>query len=167
MVEQGKVDERRGIKTLSDVEGGVVIEVLSCKIGDTRNGDAVIATVIMPQHQKTRGETTLVLPMRFAEEMQRKAPCLLFYGGIKNLQGGKKCHDVTLVKANDGVVFHESDEEADDESSDGEEEANVMSIKDFMPTCPTCGATDEHCIGRCSVCNEHQPLNGSQCRCLI
>jgi hypothetical protein len=173
LAEQGKVGERTGFKTLSDVEAGVVMEVLSYKISDTRNGDAVIATVIMPQHEKTRGETTLVLPIRFAEECERKVPCLLFYEGVKKLQGGKKCHDAKLVKLNDGVVFHDSDDEADDEASDDEgyegsgAGSQKMSILDFVPTCSTCGETDELCLGRCDACDGHQPLNGGQCRCLI
>jgi hypothetical protein len=174
LAEQGKVGERTGFKTLSDMEPGVVMEVLSYKISDTRNGDAVIATVIMPEHEKTRGETTLVLPFRFAEECERKVPCLLFYEGVKKLQGGKRCHDAKLIKANDGVVFHDSDDEVGGEASDDddseEEEGGgkrLLSVKDFMPSCPICGETDERCLGRCAVCNDHQPLSGGQCPCVI
>jgi hypothetical protein len=162
------VSERTTFKTLSDVKGGIVMEVLSYKIADTRNGEAIIATVIMPEHEKTRGETTLVLPIRFAEECERKVPCLLFYDGVKKLTGGKKCHEVKLIKPNDGAVFHESDDEADDEASDGGEsrgDSQKLSIEDFIPTCPTCGETDELCLGRCIICSEHQPLNGGQCHC--
>jgi hypothetical protein len=175
LAEGGKLSDRVGIKTLSDMKANTVMEVLTCKTADTRNGEAVAATVILPEHATTRGETTLFLPLRFWEECERKVPCLLYYGGVKALDGGKRCHDVKLIKADDGVVFHESDDEGvagdawtEDEDDEGKTiEYHMTSVADFEPTCPTCGQRGEACPGPCDRCNEHQPINGSQCRCCI
>ena len=173
LADKGKIAERVGIKTLTDVEANTVLEVLAFKKTETRNGEAVALTVILPEHASSRGETTLFVPIRFLEECERKVPCLLYYGGVKSLDGGKRCHDVKLITPDDGSIFHDSDDEgvADDEWSgeDDEEskaiEAHMLSIDDFLPTCLTCGQSADVCTGRCSRCNAHQPLDGGQCHC--
>lgn len=155
------------------MDAGIVMEVLSFKPTETRNGEAIALTVILPEHANTRGETTLIVPNRFADECERKVPCLLFYEGCKKLEGGKRCHEVKLIKLDDGAVFHDSDDECfdeDDEASDedaGDDEP-MLSINDFLPNpCPSCKKSGENCFGYCGRCKAHQPPDGSQCRCFI
>jgi hypothetical protein len=148
-----------------------VVEVLSYARAETRNGDAISLKVILPEHKETREETAMIIPLRFEEECEKKVPCLLFYHGQKKLDGGKKCHQVSFLKPDDPTVFRESDDEDDsddddDARSDGEAE-HRLSINDFIPKCLTCGKSGESCFGFCKLCNAHQPLNGSQCRCVI
>ena len=98
-----------GHKNLTEIPAGTVMEVLAYRIAETKNGEVVVATVVLPEHEETRGETTLVIPGRFAEECKMKVPCLMYYAGKKQLEGGKQCHNATLIKVGDGTVFHASD----------------------------------------------------------
>lgn len=143
---------------------GTIMEVMSFEQIETCNGPAVGLKVILPEHEKTRDETAMTIPIRFIGECEKKVPCLLYYQESKKLEGGKRCHNVRFVNPDDTTIFHASDDEADDEASDSEE-TQGYSIEDFMPTCTTCGESNQLCLGRCSRCHGHQPIDGSQCRC--
>jgi len=152
-VEGNKIEERVSQKTLTNIAPKTVMEVLAYRPLDTKNGKACLLTVVLPQHESSQGETQLLVPGRFLEECEEKVPCLMHYGGRKDLDGGKQCHDARLIRIDDGAVFHQSDDEED------------YVVKDFLPLCPECELSPEICAGWCPVCNRHQPLDGSQCVC--
>jgi len=153
LVTVDKIKERVAQKNLSDIPPKTVMEVLAFRPLATKNGQAIILTVILPEHESSRGETQLLVPGRFLEECQEKVPCLMYYDGKKDLDGGKQCHDAKLIRIDDGTVFHDSDDE------------EGFSIKDFLPICPDCQLQPDLCTGYCQVCQSHQPPDGSQCVC--
>jgi hypothetical protein len=166
LVKKGKVEERIRPKTLSQLRKDDVVEVLSHESIDTCNGPAISLKVILPEHKASREETSMTIPFRFKEECDKKVPCLLLYDGVKKLDGNKKCHQVAFRQPDDPTLFHESDQEDEDKDNESDDEEE-LSIEDFTPLCPTCGLKGELCYGSCPVCHEHQPLNGSQCRCVL
>jgi len=133
------------------------MEVLSYRPLETKNGKAIILNVVLPEHGSSRAETQLLVPGRFHEECEEKVPCLLYYNGMKDLDGGKQCHDAKLIRTDDGIVFHQSDD--DDEDGNGDD------VADFVPICQDCQLHPDLCPGHCLRCNTHQSLDGTQCAC--
>jgi hypothetical protein len=118
-----------------------------------------------------------MIPGRFEEECT-KIPCLVYYAGKKQTKGGNECHDLKFIKADDKDVFHDSDDNLEIEMEntsldDGyvvPDEPTSLSMgasQASIRVCSSCIIDGLICPGFCPICGDHQPSNGSQCRCML
>ena len=157
-MQRNKLDERSRVKTLNDVAPKTVLEVLSWTTVSTVNGDAILLEITETRENR---EVTwqLMIPDRFRPQCETKVPCVIYYDGKKPMKGGKEAHDLRFFETDDKDIFHDSDDEADDD------EGLIDDLE--CRTCDDCAKEKRVCEGFCIFCNNHQPRNGSQCRCTI
>jgi hypothetical protein len=160
---------------LNDVDAGTVLEGLTAKEYSTCNGLAMVISVVEVKRGQ-RLEYDLMIPERFKTLCEEKLPCLLYYDGKKPMKNGKEAHDLRFIPIDDPKMFHESDDEFDEEDKVKEIEVTEQSkgtqtdeVSDQEPhePCDSCVQEGRICPGFCTFCSNHQPLNGAQCRCLI
>jgi hypothetical protein len=168
LAKQGKVVDRSGILTLNDIDPGTVLEGMFAKKTKTSVGDAMTIAVVDTKNGK-RIPMDLMVPERFETQCQEKLPCLLYYDGKKQTKKGKDAHDLRFIPIFDPRMFHESDEEEEDEDEKTEKDSAHPTTpveKEVSPakSCETC-EEGRFCTGFCPLCGNHQPFNGSQCRC--
>lgn len=175
LAKQGKVVERSGILTLNDIQPGTVLEGMFAKKTKTSVGDAMTIAVVETKNGK-RIPLDLMVPERFEPQCQEKLPCLLYYDGKKETKKGKPAHDLRFIPIEDPRMFHDSDEETDseeetnDEPKEGYQTDTQTGASDdkevsVQKRCDTCQDEGRFCTGFCPLCGNHQPFNGSQCRC--
>lgn len=190
------LDERTKTKTLTDIAPNTILEGIEHKNIQTSNGPAIVMTVIdtvTKKGKKKRVQFEVMISDRFNTECCRNLPCVLFYVGKKQTKGGNSCHDLRFIKADDKILFHESDDEEKEpepqplphkkranyqqtEQQSIQQEPNILDramafLNDktlaepsFQP-CDVCLINGMECYGHCDSCGGHQPYDGSQCDC--
>ena len=168
--------------TLNDIKPGTVLEGMVAKKVTTSVGDAMTIAVVETRNGK-RIPMDLMVPERFESLCEEKLPCLLYYDGKKDSKKGNPAHDLRFIPIEDPRMFHDSDEECDFENGDDamdeeqkdpaknnlekSDNVNASQSKEVsaQKQCDTCKDEGQFCTGFCPLCENHQPFNGSQCRC--
>lgn len=109
-----------------------------------------------------------MISKRFEAQCAVKVPCVVYYVGKKQTKSEQQCFDVRFIRHDDRTVFHDSDEETEVDSFSSDA-LTALTPSVVSGQCAYCIAdgTAYSCFGFCSLCGNHQPKNGSQCRCSI
>jgi hypothetical protein len=153
LAKSGRADELFKFKTLTDFPAGSAFVASTFKMTDTKNGEACLVEVqyTLPNGKKTNA--TLMVAERFKEQCETKLPCLLYYGGKKDIGSGKQCHQLSFVDPGSELLD-------EDDGSD----ADIEVVDTFTP-CEDCTKNKRYCYGFCPRCCGHQPHSGGQCDC--
>lgn len=145
-------------KTLNDIPIGSVLELQSFEKTSTAVGDTIIVRYIDTEKGARRVKGQLLMPQRLAVEAMEKIPCVMHYGGKKasSKPNSRDYHDVNFITPD---YFTDSSSEDELNTSDNQ-------VADKKNDCELCGDKTDLCPGYCDLCLEHQPINGSQCRCI-
>jgi hypothetical protein len=183
LVESGEAENVFRHKTLNDFSAGTIFQADGYKKVKTKIGMACLVDVKHEQFNTKTGRVSksqfpLMIAERFGDDCENKLPCLLYYAGKKNIDGGKTCHQLTFIDPNDKVLNGEDEEvkqrptfggDDDDDDADDDDDEQLEIVDHRSIPCESCiqNGRTATCYGHCTSCGGHQPRNGSQCRCLI
>jgi hypothetical protein len=88
----------------------------------------------------------------FKKQCETKLRCLLYYGGKKDIGGGKRYHCLSFVDP-ESELLDEDDSDVD------------IVVLDNVTLCEDFTKNKWYCHGFCPRCDSYQPHNGGQCDC--
>jgi hypothetical protein len=78
------------------------------KMTNTKVGLACLVEVEYGLVNGKKANATLMVAERFKEQREMKLPCLLYYGGKKDIGGGKQCHHLPFVDPKSELLDEDS-----------------------------------------------------------
>jgi hypothetical protein len=94
LAKNGRANDLFKFKTLNDFSAGSAFVVSTFKMTDTKVSSACLVEIEYESANGIKVNAALMVSDQFKEQCDTKLSCLLYYGGRKDIGGGKKCHQL-------------------------------------------------------------------------